>query len=688
MQPETHGPSTRGPTLRSRARQQVRSFRTRRQKRREQQAQRLATEPGVARKERTAPKRGWRWIIIAVLVMAIYPVVGTLILSTGLFEKLTASEDLRIELDKPAWTLWPGHVHVAGARIFVNGTTQFKLAGKHLLLHVNLFPLVKKRLRVTTIQADDVHYWMRVQVKDTKGIEKRLAAYPRLDDLPGNPTLIEEQAEKTEKRQGDFTVDVEGIDVRVAELWFMEYHYIGPGTLKGGFLVGPRRMRVNTSVQNLGPGELRFGAEHVIAKQFRGQIKATVPDLNPEDHADESFLELVTADIDLKGDVQTLSHVSAYTGKIRVIDGAGAFETRLFLQNGNLGDQSRFWFSTPKVGIRGKGFGVDTDWVFDAHVEKSEHASAKQRTDASVLPRLRSTSRITYVSLANLAGDIFTIQLHNDEQDVVLKGTQLGRMTDIDHASIRFPRIVTTDLHDLAAITGEGGTIESKGGEARASLAFDVDAHHVARGKFGAEFTGLQLKAAGMQFSGDGDARCLMDVDLNRKDMTLKDVFVRLMNVGMRAGDEKVSDWWARISVPHFVAAGMPPKTLEGGIIVLAKNAEPLLKGLAAKDKISDIIPKLTKLSDLRIRASMRRQSGATDVLLEPVQNELFDVAGRYYSKGEQSRLAMVIGGKAVSLGIAKDDSGTTLEPFARQDWLNAQLQRFPTPDKIHSSQP
>lgn len=242
-------------------------------------------------------------------------------------------------------------------------------------------------------------------------------------------------------------------------------------------------------------------------------------------------------------------------------------------------------------------------------------------------------------------------------------------------------------MDDLAALTG-GGKIEPKRGEARGSIAFDVDAQHVARGRFDANFRGLQLSAAGMQFSGEGDASGLMHVDLDKKTVTVKDFFLRLMDVGMRAADETVSEWWTRISVPHFSASGMPPNTLEGGVIVLAKNAEPLLKGLAEKDKISDIIPKLTKLSDLRIRASMRTQNGATDVLFEPVENELFDVAGRYYSKGEQSRFAIVVGGKAVSLGIAKEGSGTTLKPFARQDWLNDQLRRFPTPAEIHSSQP
>jgi hypothetical protein len=650
---------------------------------------------------RTATRlRSWfgnrrnRWrLLVAVVVLLAYPVLGTVALTFGVLERLVGSEDLKIELVKPAWTLWPGHIHVAGATVLVNGDTQFKLQAKNLLVHVQLFPLVKKHLHVTTLSAHDVRYFMRVQVKDTKGIEKRVAAYPKLDDLPGDPTLVEKKAQANEPRESDFTVEVDGIDVDVAELWFMEYHYVGQGTLKGSFLVGPHRMRVGTSVQNIGPGELRFGATEPVIANLHGKIEAAIPDVNPEEHADESFLELVTSDIRLAGQIVGLSPLSAYTGKVRLTDGEGPFETRILLSKGSLGNDTRFVYTTKKVGIRTEGFGVDTDWNFEAKIADHDDDGQPKNDSAKgkgPLPRLRSSSAVTYVSASNRRGDIFTTQVQNHEEKVVLSSNRLGRMTDINHAHLQFPKIVTSDLRDLGALTSEGSVLTSKAGEGRASLTVDVDEHHVAKGAFRAAVDGMQLNAADMAFAADGAIDGRLVADLDKKWARMDDFSLALTHVGMRAGDETVRDWWTRVEIPSVAVAGVPPTRVDGRISASAKSAEPFLKALAEKDQIADLIPKLTSLPNIRLRANFRKNGDATDVMLEPLENQLFDVAGRFHSRGDQQQFALVIGGKAVSLGIAKrTGAGLTLKPFAREGWLNAELENFPTPLKqIGSSQP
>jgi hypothetical protein len=85
--------------------------------------------------------------------------------------------------------------------------------------------LISRRVHVTELSAHDVIYQMRVQVKDTKGIERRVAAYPPLPDLPGTGVIRETAAKQTEEQEPDFTVTAEGLDVAVKELWFFEYRY-------------------------------------------------------------------------------------------------------------------------------------------------------------------------------------------------------------------------------------------------------------------------------------------------------------------------------------------------------------------------------------------------------------------------------------------------------------------------------
>ena len=115
-----------------------------------------------------------RWLIGIVLALLAYPVLVTLALWTGFVEWVVKSEDLRVEIENPAYTIWPGKVHMKSVRILANGSTQFILQGQDLVINLSLLELVKRRVHVTKLAAHDVIYQMRVQVKDTKNIERRV----------------------------------------------------------------------------------------------------------------------------------------------------------------------------------------------------------------------------------------------------------------------------------------------------------------------------------------------------------------------------------------------------------------------------------------------------------------------------------------------------------------------------------
>jgi hypothetical protein len=619
-------------------------------------------------RNRPGPKRFRyrRWTIALALILLPYPVLGTLFLWTGLFERVMRSDDLIVHIEHPSWTLWPGHIHVRGATVLVNGETQFKLQAKNLLVHVNLFGLFKKHLKVTHLSGDDIHFFARVRVQDTRGIEQRLAAYPPLTDLPGNPDLIEKKTTGKDQPSTPFSVELDGLDAHVSELWLMEYHYVGPATIRGGFLVGPLRMRVNASVRDIGPGELRFGEDKVIATSFSGHMSATIPELNPMEHADESFLELVTADAFLKADVQTLAHVGAYMPGTRIEAGAGPFEARVLLSDGRISAPTYATFSTKNVGVRRTGFAADTDWTFDAKFGKADpKAATGLPSDDEVLPRMGSRSASTVVSLSNGRSSIFKFQLLDHEHTVVLDSNQLGHMTDIDHARIRFPKIYTSDLQDLGAFTATAPSFAS-GATGRASLALDIDHHHVVTGPFRASFRGVRFSAAGLNVQGQGDASCAIQVDLDHKVSMLKAVSAGVSDVALQVGDQSMQGWWAKVDLPQLTAHGFPPESWDGRIALRAKSAEPLLKILAGKGEIASFIPWLTSLNDLRGAGTFHKTETVTDIVLEPLENVLFNVAGRYYGKEHETRYAIVVGGSILSLGIASDPSGASPSCLSR----------------------
>lgn len=613
------------------------------------------------------PKRRRRALVALVVGLLAYPVLGTLALWTGFVEWLIRSEDVKVEIDNPSYTIWPGRVHLKHVKIYVNGDTQFILEGSDLLAHFGVFGFFRHRIHVSQLAAHDVRYQMRVQVKDQTGMHERLAAYPKLEGLPGVNVIREKVAEQTEKREQSWTVAVEGLDVHVVELWFFEYRYLGKGELHGGFLVGPQVMKVTTAVQDIGPGELRFGEKQPIARNFRGQITCDIPQVNPEEHADASFMELVNARVRLDMDVLNLVNVGAYFDAFDVSQGAGPLAIDLFMEKGYLGKRSKLTYSTDQVRVKGDGFGVASDWrlAFDASGEQG-------------LPLGQSDSKSTYVSLAKQNRE-FTIQVHGHHEEAALDTIRLGRATDLKRAALRMPNIVSTDLDDLNVVFPDASPVAVKGGEAHASVNLDMDEKYWVRGPISAEILRSQLDVAGVQLSGNTWLKAHARLNPKLKTNYLEDLTLRLRNVGMHVKGDSVDGWWMDLSSKQLAFWNTAPSRAQGSISIQSKNLQPALEALADKDVISDIIPVLTRLDNFRAKTTFRREGKTTDLTLES-ESDVWDAAGRVYSSPKQSLMALVVGGQAVSVGVANMGDGLQIRPFAKTDWLNSRLAEFPKP--------
>lgn len=615
------------------------------------------------------PKRRVRLAIGAVLALLAYPVLGTLALWTGFVEWVARSEDLRLEIDNPSYTIWPGRIHMKGVKIYMNGDTQFILEGKDLFTSINVLQLVRRRIHVTRLSAHDVRYQMRVQVKDTHGIERRLAAYPKLEGLPGENTVKVAAAAQSEEREGSWTVEVDGIDLEVAELWFFEYRYLGKGTLQGGFTVGPNLMAVRTAVQDLGPGELRFGEKQPIAQRLRGQITATIPELDPEAHADTSFLEFVSARLNLRADVVSLAHVDAYMPpSIHVTKGAGPLEFDLFMEKGYLGKKSRLDFRTDAIGVSGDGFGVATDWKlhFDAAGEAGEFPLGRAEFKSTIVAFGRGKREVTF-------------QIHNHHLEAALDTIRLGSGSDLKRATLRMPSILSADLDDLDVVLPKDSPISIQGGEAKASLSLDMDKDYWARGPLAARILRSRVDAAGVRLGANTWLDAQLALNPKQKVTNVTDLLLRIRNGSMEVEDESVANWWMNLSAKRLSYRATEPPSAEGAVSVRTKNLEPALEALAQKDVISDIIPHLTSMNDFRAKTTFKKTGAATDLTIES-ESQVWDVAGRIYSSPKQSLMALVVGGQTVSLGVADLGNGLKLRPFAKTDWLNEQLAEFPKP--------
>lgn len=639
--------------------------------------------PQKADSARTQQHRSRKWAkrgLIAILVYMIYPITVTLALSTGLVERMLASEDLKVEISAPTWSLLPGDVHMGRVKVFMNGETQFILSADNITAQIRLLPLLRRRFEIASLSATDIIYQMRVQVEESETRSMRVDAFPPLPGLPGVETRSKEVAEQTEERDPEWTVRLDGIDVTVQELWFFEYRYVGRGRLKGGFERGPQMMRVDTSVQDLGPGSLRFGAEKVISKNFQGKIEASIPELNPSEHADTSFFESVIAKIHLFGDIETLEHVSAYIpARIDVLGGAGPLDIRINMERGLLAPETRISYTTPDVGLKGNGFGVKTDIDLLIAMEPKD----------TPRPHLKSTSKITYLSLSSAGKDAFTIQIPGHEESATLNSARISAETEVESARIHMPKIETNDFDDLGGLLAKGDGLKTESGHASASLTLDLDEEKRLSGPLHARLNDASLGLDKVRARVDGEAKLMLSLDPVRDRGSISDFSIGLKRASFQTGDERVDDWWINFRSKRIDIAGLPSDSVHGDISIAARDAEPVIRVLAEDGKVPGIVADIVKLRNLKILAKVRKSQRTTDIMLDTLESKLVDFSGRIFESPKQSRLALLIGGKTISLGISRHDGRTGFQAFAGTDWLNERLAEFPKPrERVSGEKP
>jgi hypothetical protein len=147
----------------------------------------------------------------------------------------------------------------------------------------------------------------------------------------------------------------------------------------------------------------------------------------------------------------------------------------------------------------------------------------------------------------------------------------------------------------------------------------------------------------------------------------------------MRAGDEHADGWWMDLTSPRLTMWTTEPPRAEGTVSIRTRDLEPVLEALGEKEKISKLIPLFTSLDDFRAKTTLRKAGPITDITLES-ESDVWDASGRIYINEKQTRMALVVGGQAVSLGIASLGDGVEIMPFAKTDWLNERLQKLPKP--------
>jgi hypothetical protein len=246
-------------------------------------------------------------------------------------------------------------------------------------MDIALGDLLRRKFHVTHVRGERVSYRMLGKVDKVEGNEARLAAFPPLEGFgpPGlrpNPMPPWPTAQQLDALWG---VQLDDADVDVAELWFLEYRYLGKGHIRGGFALQPlRTLWVGPAVVELDGGALTAGP-HVLSSAFTARVSMALAPVELAAAPGLQVLETLGASIHFETPIEDLGAAELYAKGLKA-RGRGQLAAHLQIQGGRLQPGSALEASLLGLDARLQGF----RFTGEAHatLEVREHVPALRGT--------------------------------------------------------------------------------------------------------------------------------------------------------------------------------------------------------------------------------------------------------------------------------------------------------------------
>jgi hypothetical protein len=249
--------------------------------------------------------------VTLVVLMALYVIAGNVLLKTRLLREATnmTPEMLVLEYDS-AYTIIPGHANVKGLKLrFEDGNIRFALKMEEANVRIRLVDLLKQKFHATRVRGTGISWRMLHKVAKIEGNEARIAAFPPIEGFNTPMTLAPPPPGPPSTGEGNWTVHLEDVDVEVAEVWMLEYRYVGVGRASGSFEIKPMKsVWVGPAHLELKEGTLSAG-ENVLSQNFGMQAECTIAPF----------------DVPTTPGLKVLSSITVSTQIAALLDDAGAF---------------------------------------------------------------------------------------------------------------------------------------------------------------------------------------------------------------------------------------------------------------------------------------------------------------------------------------------------------------------------
>lgn len=261
-----------------------------------------------------------------------------------------------------AGSIVPGRVWVRD--FVVSGhdyNMQFEVRVAEAQVNVDILAFLSRHFHATKAVASGVEFRMRHNVQTLDGQRKRIGAFPAIRGYDEPPVYRAPDAEPGPPKEA-WLIEMDDVTAQVNDVWVVEYHYVGKGFAKGGFLLNPgREFQLRPSEFTWEGGELRVG-EKLASRETRGHVSTEIHLDDVPSVSGLNFVDDVKVDLDLTLEDGDLSFLEVYEAKTELERTSGSYfaRVRLLAEQGKLNEGTRLTARLDKVAVANASFTVVT----------------------------------------------------------------------------------------------------------------------------------------------------------------------------------------------------------------------------------------------------------------------------------------------------------------------------------------
>lgn len=601
-------------------------------------------------------------LFLAAGFAVLYLVAANLVLRTRLLRDLVSrGED--VELDyASAYSVWPGLVHVRGLALEVQDFhNQLSVAADSGVVKVCLHDLLLRRFHATDVALSGLDFRFRQKVEPRDGMRPHVAAFPPIPGFPDPPVLSGAEPPPVPDAEYQlWQIAIDEVDAELRELWILEYRYLGPGTLHGGFRLLPgRHFAVYPASVHLKRGTLSIGDE-VAAGRLELEVEGFIEATDVRQVQGAALAERMTGRVRADIEELDLGVLDARGGEQRKwqVEGRGrlgldASMTRGRLDEGGLADVAvpKFVLRAPFGKLAGEaastlraGSGGQIEWV-------------------TTSPRISLTNSSPYPGPA-LATPRLSLTLHTET---------LGHTPDLRGVELDVPSLVVPSLGWAERWVKRSGVPIRIGGrmEGRAHFSF-------APGR--GPRSNVRLRLADAELSTERVRAGLggrVEVELEPVDAdhpsSRGHINIELDGVEVERLRERSKPFRAALRLPDLKLALEPEPVLSSGIEAFATPADSLLSLALGSPMLEDLAADVFSLE--RLEAQARVNLSPRSLRVELARAESGSLSGQGFWQrpaAGDARGAFLISSKVANVGISLVGSDTTTAWFVADDWLSS----------------